>query len=1047
MWNEVSDFLLKCSYLQPKDVPTAKSNELNVLSLNIRSLYKNLSNIADHVNEYQKYDVLAFNETNCIVEKLPNGINDLIIEGFHPPITQAPARLTGRGGGLAIYVHERVCSVDDVERIDLGSDHPNSDGEFLFVKIKKCKKFQKTQIIGNVYRSPSRQPHKFEDVLSSTLQLIDRHKNKHIILLGDFNIDLIKFETDSNSQRLIDTMTSYGFVQTISRPTRITDHSNTLIDHIYSNQLNKILHTNVVTYDLSDHLATTVTISLTAEFDNMQWRQHGGINPTDEFNDFRLFNETNDQKFEQLISDETWDIPDGLDAQEQYDYFVRIYTDHYNTAYPQKSKRVRRNKERISPKPWILPWLEEACDRKNRLYFTWIKSPTAANKINYKSMKAFCDKHISLAKSKYYSKFFQQHKDNSKKQWQMINSLLNRSTKKRDISKLIDNEGNVTNTPVAMAERFNEYFANIATNLKLNINTRTTVSSTEFETFLPDPVAGSMYVNPVASSEVHEIIKKMKNKATLDTRVNSLQIAGKNQKFTTIVAKIVTSSFVQGIFPQSLKLARVVPIHKNGSKTEVSNYRPISLLTIFSKIYEKLMHKRIVSFKEMNCTFYEKQYGFRAGRSCEHALLQAQHTLLNSMNKNQISLLLLIDFSKAFDMVDHSILLSKLANYGIRGVALKWLKSYLENREQFVSVNGKDSCTKPIRYGVPQGSILGPLLFVIYINDIPEIYKFAEFILYADDANIILTGQSISDINRQVTELGRALLQWVDCNGLALNLKKTNYMIFSRRKVTDEFNLIIAGVKIERKKEARFLGVIVDDKLKWTQHIKALKAKMSRYVGIMYKLKILLPVKARLQIFHSFIQSHLNFCSLVWGFSAKSNLDSLFACQKKGIRAVMPGFINYFYKEGRLPTHTKPAFNQFKLLTVHGVIAKNALIFMHKIRSFPTALPNSVKDLIASNAPSGYANHESCQEWLAEFNSTYFRNSVFFKAPLIYKDPLCKELITPSTILSIDAFKKGTKNLLLKQQLIGNEEWNPVNFAFYNVAGLRKSSRVSAQQT
>ena len=189
-----------------------------------------------------------------------------------------------------------------------------------------------------------------------------------------------------------------------------------------------------------------------------------------------------------------------------------------------------------------------------------------------------------------------------------------------------------------------------------------------------------------------------------------------------------------------------------------------------------------MDFLETNGSLHDMQYGFRPGRSCEHALLKAQNNILHSLNRNKVSLLLLIDFSKAFDLVEHSILLNKLENYGIRGVALKWVESYLSNRMQFVSINGVESSKKHMKYGVPQGSILGPLLFIIYINDIPNVAKIAQFILYADDANIILTGNSIAEVNQQLCELSKDLINWVDCNGLALNLKKTNYMIFSRKR-------------------------------------------------------------------------------------------------------------------------------------------------------------------------------------------------------------------------------------------------------------------------
>ena len=183
-----------------------------------------------------------------------------------------------------------------------------------------------------------------------------------------------------------------------------------------------------------------------------------------------------------------------------------------------------------------------------------------------------------------------------------------------------------------------------------------------------------------------------------------------------------------------------------------------------------------------------------------------------------------------------------------------------------------------MQYGVPQGSILGPLLFIIYINDIPNFSQIAKFILYADDTNIIITGNNITEVNAQLRDLCKILLKWVDSNGLCLNLKKTKYMIFSRSRNLELLSTLkIANLPIERLTESKFLGVIVDENLTWSWHIKTIQTKMARYIGLMYKLKIQLPLlKVRIQIFHSFVQSHINYCSLVWGFSAKTNIDSLF---------------------------------------------------------------------------------------------------------------------------------------------------------------------------
>ena len=219
---------------------------------------------------------------------------------------------------------------------------------------------------------------------------------------------------------------------------------------------------------------------------------------------------------------------------------------------------------------------------------------------------------------------------------------------------------------------------------------------------------------------------------------------------------------------------------------------------------------------------------------------------------------------------------------------------------------------------------------------------------------------------------------------------------------------------------------------------------MSRYVGILYRIKHLLPVQARLQIFHSFVQSHINFCSIVWGFACKSNIDSLFIIQKKAMRAVMPGYVNLFYNNGVMPTHTKPAFSQYGVLTVQGVIAKNASIFMYKLNKFPNSLPVSVIDTVRLVEPLHDTNYESCQEWLDVYGTHTYRKSIFFKGPLMSIGHECMQLITPTNKLSIKAYKNEVKRMLLDIQTRGNvDEWQMDNFLLYNIAGLRKSARLN----
>ena len=976
---------------------------------------------------------------------MTNGIHDISLAGFHGPLTKKPNRVTNRGGGLAIYVNLRVCEEECLELLDIKPDGCVNNFAiecmFLQIKLKLKNNGQKSYIIGNFYRSPSVNPAASLEHLEDILNKLDRHKNKHIVLVGDFNIDLLKHEYDNSCQRLINMTISKSFCQVISRPTRVTDHSATLIDHMYSNQIHNICKSGIITHDITDHLATYINIALYDRL-NSQHMTEKSIASSEQCR----MNEQNIATFMDLLETENWDeVTNEQDTQLKYDLFSTKYAAHYKTAFISHAP-ARRSNQRALPKPWILPWLEEACDRKNKFYADFIKDPNESNKNKYMKMNKFVKKHIKIAKRKYYKSYFNKHCSNSRKQWQMINTLLNRSRPKHQTFHLRSSENDVIKDPRDVAESFNKNFASIADRLK-SLN-KSDANDVNHRSFLTQPVSNSIFIHPTDPNEINRIITALQNKTTSDYKIPALKAASLSHKFNVTLADIINSSLAAGVFPAQLKTAKVIPIHKSGSKMDVSIYRPISLLSSFSKIFEKIMHNRVSNFLEENKVLYDKQFGFRAGRSCEQALLTAKNEILSALNKKQVALLLLIDFSKAFDMVDHNILLDKLEHYGIRGIANTWFKSYLSNRKQFVCISGRCSAEQSLKYSVPQGSILGPLLFVIYINDIPNINKIAKFILYADDANIIITGANLCQIAALFEELAQNLVKWVGVNGLALNIKKTNYMLFTRaRNVNfDQFVPRIAGTVIERKHVVRFLGVLVDDKLTWSNHIAAIKAKMSKYIGVIFKLKSIIPVTARLTIYNSLVQSHLNYCSLIWGTTCKSNIDKLFSTQKKAIRGVMPGYANNYYKEGNLPTHTKPFFTTRGLLTVHNIILKNILIFFHCLHHSPELLPSAITHLIPPDAPSPTCTTDHNSSWYATYNSQPFNKSIFFKGPILYTDIMNnhEEILSPA--VRKQSFKKRVKKCILNLQKAGdNDEWESDNFKLLSIAGLRRSKRIAEQ--
>ena len=229
-------------------------------------------------------------------------------------------------------------------------------------------------------------------------------------------------------------------------------------------------------------------------------------------------------------------------------------------------------------------------------------------------------------------------------------------------------------------------------------------------------------------------------------------------------------------------------------------------------------------------------------------------------------------------------------------------------------------------------------------------------------------------------------------------------------------------------------------KSNWSKHISTVKTKMARYIGIIYKLKHVLPLKARIQIFQSMVQSHLNYCSLIWGFAAKSNIELLFRNQKKAMRAVMPGYVNYFYKEGKIPTHTKESFYKYNILTIHGIIIKNALIFMHKIKHFPELLPKSIRETIPENAPTLNSAHDNSTAWLEKYGQGYFNSSIFSKGPLLAITSNNIGITTPSSISYFKIYKTAVKKMLLELHNEGESDIWP-NFLLYSIPGLRKSTR------
>ena len=338
---------------------------------------------------------------------------------------------------------------------------------------------------------------------------------------------------------------------------------------------------------------------------------------------------------------------------------------------------------------------------------------------------------------------------------------------------------------------------------------------------------------------------------------------------------IFNLSISTGIFPDSLKVARITPIFKSGDVTMMSNYRPISVLPCFSKILEKIMYNRLHRYLCENNMLYDKQFGFQKRTSCDHAILKLIDKLNDSFDDNKFPLGVFIDLSKAFDTVDHQILLNKLKHYGIHGKNLKWFSNYLSDRKQYIQYDqiNKTYYLK-VKCGVPQGSILGPLLFLLYINDLHQASNVINPIMYADDTNVFYSHGNIKFLFETVNKELNNVSEWFKANKLSLNTKKTEYTFFHKLSKKGNIPLLLPKLKmdnsiIKRTDQIKFLGVIIDENITWNNHINIIENKISKNIGAMHRAKFLLDKRSLKHIYFAFVHSYITYANIAWASTCR----------------------------------------------------------------------------------------------------------------------------------------------------------------------------------
>uniref|UniRef100_A0A3Q2ZQH6 Reverse transcriptase domain-containing protein n=1 Tax=Kryptolebias marmoratus TaxID=37003 RepID=A0A3Q2ZQH6_KRYMA len=531
-------------------------------------------------------------------------------------------------------------------------------------------------------------------------------------------------------------------------------------------------------------------------------------------------------------------------------------------------------------KPWMTKGLRNACKKKNNLYSCFLKLRTKESEDKYKKYKNKLVWIIRKHKKEYYSDLLDKSKSDMKATWQIMNSVL-KNKAKSGISQYFVKDDNEIYDQHEIVNEFNNYFVNVGPSLAAKIPIVKTVSHTVMG------CTESIFLDGTDKEEIMNIVKNFANKRSKDWVDMDMmfvkEIMGCVIEPFTYICNL---SFSTGIFPDNMKTAKVIPLYKSGEKCMFTNYRPISLLPQFSKILEKLFVTRLDQFIDKQNILNNNQYGFRANKSTSMALMDLIEQITTAVDQKQCCVSIYVDLKKAFDTIDHNILLEKLNKYGIRGPVLQWVSSYLSNRKQFVQINDIRSELCGITCGVPQGSVLGPKLFILYVNDLVNVSGLLKCVLFADDTTFICLGEDIEQMLEMMQTEFVKIQTWFKVNKLSLNIDKTNYMIFSNKKRTVNGTFKVDGIEICRVSEVKFLGVIIDEKLTWRAHIDYLRTKISRSIAVLHKVKDIFNDKALFILYNAIIVPHLIYCIEVWGNACKTITNPIFILQKRAVRII-----------------------------------------------------------------------------------------------------------------------------------------------------------------
>jgi exonuclease III len=832
------------------DFCLASSTGLKCMHINIRSILPKMDELKAIVLD-QNVDILSVNETN-LDSTVPD--SEIAIDGYN--IFRCD--LTRISGGVLLYVKQEY----NAKPVNLLN---NTNLQIKWIKLPSFFGTNKNLLLCSLYRPPNSKVEYFNQIIDNIEKAVVA--GDEIVILGDLNID-VAHDKRQGSNGIIKLENLFSITQLIQNYTRVTIDTKTLIDVILCTAPQHHIASGVIKYTLSDHYAIYTVIQ-----NKFKHKQLGHKYST--FRDYKRF----------VLHDFLNDLHSSLsnefafpckfsNVDSAWYNWKRIFNKVSDDHAPLKTFRTRSK-----PNSFITPEIRSLMYRRDYLHKKAVQY--SDNKLwnDYRTLRNNITSLISRYKKQYYSTRIHEAEGDIGLMWNTIKDALAAS-------------GNTNHNPISelSADDFNTYFSTIGKEVAECFKSNNNLHNNSIR-----PQDHSFTFSIVSPNLVCHLLRSLGyNRSNVDILDMDSRLLSLSANITcSSLTYIINMSIETSTLPDDWKLARVTPIYKNkGNREDAVNYRPISVLPHIAKLIETCIKEQILNFFKVSKLITPHQSAYLEKHSTITALHKMVDDWYTNINNGSITAACFLDLTKCFDTVDHNILLTKLSSYGFNSSALNWLKAYLTNRKQKVRLNSTLSESKTINIGVPQGSILGPILFLIFINDIPSCLRYCTCCIYADDITLYFSSTLLKDAEDKLQSDLDQVIRWFTQNKLLVNAKKSNCMIISSNVNvnTQSLTVTINDTPLDQVNNFKLLGLYIDSQLSWKIHLDHLLKLLAPKVGVLCRLSKLLPPITLQTIYNTIIQPHIDYAISIWGSCAGSYLIPIQRLQNRAARAVTHTF-------------------------------------------------------------------------------------------------------------------------------------------------------------